>query len=282
MAEDLGVKIIPSNLIGASGAIGADFVKKAKPDGSYLMIVPETACLWPVMGISEMNIWDFEPLIIFTMGIPTITVRSDAKWKTAKELLEDAKGRKEGNYILHGSSGPATSGDVCAILLKRGTGAKFRDIPFAGGGPAVIATLGGNVETTFQSLSEVIEHVRAGKLRLLATFTNERVMPDVPALGEQYPDMKKYLPWGPWWGLAAPKGLPDDVRKKVVESAIKAGNDKRFHDRMKVKYVKVVNYTGEEMTRFIKNWSAVTTWLLYKGGRAQHSPAKFGMPDPFK
>lgn len=280
MAEHLGVTLIPQNMVGASGGIGADFVSKANPDGYTLMFMPETTALFQVMGISNLSVNDFIPIMVFTMGIPTITVPIDAKWKTAAEFLEDAAKRPKA--ITIGSSGPATSADISMILLERYANAQFTAVPYAGGGPAVLATLGKTVDANFQSISEVIEHVRAGKLKVLATFTNERLsfLPDVPALGEAVPGIRKHLPWGPWWGLAAPKGTPPDVVAKLREAAGKASQDKRYIEKMNSMMVSRIDLEGTKLNEFLKRWTSVTTWLLYEGGRAKTSPEKFNIPRP--
>lgn len=281
LQDILGVPVIVTNMPGASGAIAADYVYKSKPDGYTLLFASEIpAGIFQVMGISKLSFADFTPIMSTAMFIPTISVHPDAPWKTLEELLADA--RKRPKEITVATAGVATSPHVVALMLEKYAGVKFTLASFAGGGPAITATLGKHVDVTFQSVPEVIEYVRSGKLRALGVLSNQRVdaLPDVPAVAEVIPELRPYLPWGWFVTLVAPKDTPEDVVGKLRDAMKAAVEDKRWLDFSNNQCAVRLHLVGDDSMNFIKKWSSFTTWLLYEGGAAKHSPAEFGIPKP--
>ncbi len=280
LEKSLGQPLVMTNMPGASGAIGTDYVVKKKADGYTILFSAETPGIMQVMGIADLSFADLEPIMILTQGVPTITVHKDAPWKTVKELLDDAKAHP--GVITAASSGPGASAHIAALMLQKCAGVTLTMVPFAGGGPAVTAALGRHVSVTFQSIPEVIDHVRAGNLRILATYTNERTpfLPDVPALGEVLPEARQVLPWGTFYALTVKKGTPPEIVAKLRDAARQAIKDPKWVQFRQQMCAVPLDLEGEAALKFIDRWASVTSWLLYEAGAATASPEKFGIPKP--
>jgi tripartite-type tricarboxylate transporter receptor subunit TctC len=168
-------------------------------------------------------------------------VRSDAPWKSLKEFLDYAK--KNPDMITVGNSGAGGGVHLIALAFEKTAGVKFNHIPFAGGGPSVTALLGGHVNAVTVSPPEGIEHVKAGKLRIIALFAEKRfeLFPDVPTVKEQGIDFVM----GQWRGLGAPKGTPPDVIKKLHD-AFKQGMDDPVFQKNAKDMVVNLSYLGPE------------------------------------
>ena len=147
-------------------------------------------------------------------------IRADAPWKSLKEFLDYAK--KHPDMITVGNSGAGGGVHLVAVAFEKAAGVKFNHIPFSGGGPSITAILGGHINAVSVSPPEGIEHVKAGKLKIIALFSEKRfeMFPDVPTVKEQGVDFAM----GMWRGLAAAKGTPPDVIKKLHD-AFKQGMD---------------------------------------------------------
>jgi tripartite-type tricarboxylate transporter receptor subunit TctC len=168
-------------------------------------------------------------------------VRSDAPWKSLKEFLDYAK--KNPDMITVGNSGAGGGVHLVALAFERAAGVKFNHIPFAGGGPSVTALLGGHVNAVSVSPPEGIEHVKAGKLKIIALFSEKRfeMFPDVPTVKEQGVDFAM----GMWRGLVAPKSTPADVIKKLHDAFKQGMNDPVFKKNAKDMAVNL-SYLGQE------------------------------------
>lgn len=279
LQEILGVPVVVNNMPGGSGAIGTEFVAKAKADGYTILFSAETPATFDVLELSSYTFDDFNPLIVLTMGIPSFCVHADSKWQTIEELLEDARQRPGEIILAH--SGLGASSHINAMMLEA-AGIKLKIVGYEGGGPTVTALLQKEVDLNFQLLPSVTEYITSGDFRILATFTNERTefYPDVPALGEVLPEIRRFLPWGTFYVPCTLKGTPDEVNEVLLNAFTKAVQDLRWIEQTKNMCALTPNYTGEEAIKFIQNWRSVTSWLLYEGGIAKKSPADLGIPKP--
>jgi len=279
LQEILKVPVVVNNMPGGSGAVGTEFVANAKADGYTILFSAETPATFDVLELSSYTFEDFNPLIVLTMGIPSFCVHKDAQWKTIEEILEDA--RKRPGEILLAHSGLGASSHINAMMLKA-AGIDLKAVAYSGGGPAVTAVLQREVDVTCQLLPEVSAYIDSGDLRLLSTFTNERTefYPDVPALGEVLPEIRRFLPWGTFYVPCTLKGTPEEVNEVLLNAFNEAIEDPRWIEQTKKMSALTPNYTGEEALKFIQNWRSITSWLLYEGGIAKKSPADLGIPKP--
>lgn len=206
--------VVVNNKPGAAGGVGNQSVANSKPDGYTLLmalvsvsVLPEVDRLFgrqttytrdQLTGIARVNA---EPSII--------TVRSDAPWKTLKDLVEDAK--KRPGEITFTSSGLYGASHVPFEMFLKAAGVKMRHLPTTGGGPMMNALLGGHAQITASTTVLVSPHMKAGKLRLLAHTGSEpiKAYPDLPSLKSLGYDVE-YLAWA---GLVAPKTTPPHIIK---------------------------------------------------------------------
>jgi tripartite-type tricarboxylate transporter receptor subunit TctC len=167
---------------------------------------------------------DFEPIINVVQDPAMFQIRADAPWQTLQEFLDYA--RKNPGMITVGNSGAGGGVHLIALAFEKAAGVKFNHIPFAGGGPSVTALLGGHVHAVSVSPPEGIAQVKAGKLRIIALFSEQRMpdFPNVATVREQGVDFAM----GQWRGLAAPKGTPPEVIKALHEAFRKAMDDPAF------------------------------------------------------
>jgi tripartite-type tricarboxylate transporter receptor subunit TctC len=240
----LGKAVVVVNKPGGAGAVGFTEAAQARPDGYTLVTAITPLTIVPHQIKTAFTYKDFEPIINVVEDPAMFQVRADSPWKTLSEFLDYA--RKNPGMITVGNSGAGGGVHLIALAFEKTAGVKFNHIPFAGGGPSVTALLGGHIHAVSVSPPEGIAHVKAGKLRIIALFSAKRMeaFPDVPTVREQGVNFVM----GQWRGLAAPKGTPPDVIKKL-------------HDAFK---------QGMEDPAFVKNAADMTVQLAYWG------PAEFG------
>ena len=195
---------------GAAGQVGAQVVASAKPDG-YTLLSHNTG----ISGYAEVDKLfgrapkttraDFIPLARLVADPVLLLVNDQQPYKTLKEFIDGAKAQPD--TLVFSSGGLYGASHLPLAYLEKATGPlKLRHLPTNGGGPAIVAILGNNAQVTTQTVSATLPHVRAGKLRPLATFgaTRSKALPDVPTLKELGFDVEYYL----WVGIFAPRGTP--------------------------------------------------------------------------
>jgi len=215
---------------GAGGQVGAQVAASAKPDG-YTLLTHNTG----ISGYAEVDRLfdrqpkttraDFIPLARLVADPVMLLVNDQQPYKTLKDFIDDA--RRRPNAILYSSGGlyGATHLPV-AMLASAAGGLQLRHLPTNGGGPAITAILGNNVQSTAQSVTASLTHIKAGKLKPLASFGGARskVLPDVPTLKELGYDVEYYL----WVGLFASKGTPPQVVTTLRSAINKAAHSEQF------------------------------------------------------
>lgn len=278
MQKRLGdVSIVFQNKSGASGAVGSQYVMSKPADGYTILITTtESAGVWNVMGISDMDVTDFQPIILLSSLAPTCYVRADAPWNSVQELLQDARSRP--GKIISGYAAPGSLGHVAALLFAKYSGTEFNMVPFGGGGKVMAALLGGHVDVAFNPLISIMSNYKAGKVKLLATFSNERLLDDVPALGAEIPAYSEVLPYGVMVMILVKKGTPEPIVDKLTNAALETMDDPKWKEIADKYYLQLLGQTGDEFWKKIDAWKPTTTWLLYEAGVATKSPADFNIP----
>jgi tripartite-type tricarboxylate transporter receptor subunit TctC len=220
----LGKAVVVVNRPGGGGAVGYTEGMQAKPDGYTLVTAVTPLTILPHQVSTSFTYKNFEPIINVVDDPSMFQVRADSPWKTLKEFLDYAK--KNPGAITVGNAGAGGGVHLVALAFERAGGVKFNHIPFAGGGPAVTAILGAHVNAVSVSPPEGISHVQAGKLRIIALFSAKRMeaFPNVPTVSEQGINFVM----GMWRGLAAPKGTPPDVLKKLHDAFKQGMEDPAF------------------------------------------------------
>lgn len=190
-------KIVIENRTGASGGIGNAYVARAKPDGHTLLMALSSISILPeadkVNGRTPSCTLDqFVPIALVSSDPTVLVVRSESTVKTVKDLVDYAKANPD--KLNDSSSGLYSALHTPMEMLAIATDIRMFHVPYQGGGPAVAALLGGQVEALASGPGPVIPHIRAGKLRPLATWGGKRhlSLPDVPALKELGVDNEFY------------------------------------------------------------------------------------------
>ena len=229
LSKQLGQTVIIENKQGAGGGIGMAFVAKAKPDGYTLLLALSSISVIPeadkVLGRAPMFQLDqLLPIARFTADPVVLAVRAESSWKSYAEFIAFAKANpKKLNY---GSSGNYGTMHVPMEMLAANAGVTLTHVPFTGAAPAVTALLGGTLDAVASGPSTVVQHVKAGKLRVLANWGPERhpALPDVPTLRE----LGMATEYAQWSGLFAPAGTPEPVLNALRKAAREVQDDAAF------------------------------------------------------
>jgi tripartite-type tricarboxylate transporter receptor subunit TctC len=254
LSRELKTPVIIENKAGAGGGIGMGLVAKAKPDGYTLLLALSSISILPeadkVIGRTPLYQLDqFTPIARLTADPTVLAVRAESPWKTLSEFVADA--RKRPGAISYGSSGNYGTMHVPMEMFAQSASIKLLHVPFTGAGPAVVALLGGNIDAVASGPSTVIPHVKAGKLRVLASWGDKRLvsLPDVATLGESGFDAVFFQ----WSALFAPAGAPEPVIAKLREAARVAAADARFVGALAAVETPVQYLDAPELRRF---WDA--------------------------
>jgi tripartite-type tricarboxylate transporter receptor subunit TctC len=233
MSRILKQPMVVENRAGAGGGVGMQYVARAKPDGYTLLMALSSISIIPeadkVLGRDPMfQLTQLTPIARFTADPTVLVVRADGPYKSVKELIEAAK--KAPGTIPYGSSGNYGTMHVPMEMLLASANAKMLHVPFTGAGPAVVALLGGQVEALSTGPSTIMGYLKAGKIRVLATWGEARhpALPEVPTLKELGYDAQ----FSQWTGLFAPAGTPEPIIVKLREAARAAVNDETFRNAM--------------------------------------------------
>jgi len=232
------------------------------------------------MGVADLDYNSFYPINILGRGVAVIAVTAESKYQTMQELLDDIKSRP--GEVLMGSTGPGGLPSTVGAIIGNSTDFDVTPIPFDGEGPGLTAMLGGEVDFMPSGISAAAEQIKAGKMRALAVVNTEPVdtLPDVPAITDTLPDMGKYLPWGPFYGVFVKADTPDDVKKIMVDAFNTAAQSEAFVTVMKNSGNVIMNISGDEAAEFVKKWQQVTAWVLQDTGAAKVSPDTLGIERP--
>jgi tripartite-type tricarboxylate transporter receptor subunit TctC len=231
MGRDLGQPVVIENRGGAGGGIGMAHAAKAAPDGYTILMALSSYSVLPtadtVLGRQQMYAFNSLRPIARITGDPTVlAVRADAPWKTVKDFVEDA--RKRPGAINFGSSGNYGTMHVPMEILKQVANVRMTHIPYTGAGPAIVALLGGQVDALSTGPATVLQHVKAGKVRVLGHWGNSRLesMPEVPSLKQSGYDAE----YAQWSGLFVPAGTPEPVVQRLRAAARAAAHDPKVKE----------------------------------------------------
>jgi len=244
--------VVVETKAGAAGQVGAQVAASAKPDG-YTLLSHNTG----LSGYAEVDKLferpiktsraDFIPLARLIADPCVLLVNDQQPYKTLKDFIDDAK--KKPDAIVYSSGGLYGATHLPIAMLEKAVGGlKLRHLPTNGGGPAITAILGNNAQVTAQSVSASLTHIKAGKLRPLASFGGKRsqVLPDVPTLKELGFDVEYYL----WVGIFAPKGTPANVTTILRTAIDKAAHTPAFTSAMNNLGQEVAYLDGPDFQKF--------------------------------
>ena len=270
MSRELGQPVVIENKAGAGGGIGMGVAARAKPDGytvlmalSSLTVIPEADAL---LGRSPMFLLnELRPIARYTADPTVLAVRADAPWKTVKEFIEDA--RKRPGAINYGSSGNYGTMHVPMEILAQTAGVKMSHIPFTGAGPAVVAMLGGQIDAVSTGPATVLQHVKAGKIRVLGHWGNGALasLPDVSSLK----DVGFNAEYAQWSGLFIPSGTPEPIAQRIRAAAKVAAQDAKVRDVIQNTGSPVVYLDSPDFEKYVQADAKRMTDVVKKIGKVE-------------
>jgi tripartite-type tricarboxylate transporter receptor subunit TctC len=250
LQEKLGGSFVVDNKAGATGTIGAAFVKRAPADGYTLFVSslgPFVIAPHLIKGVQYDALKDFDLLTVAVQAPNVLVVPAASPHKTVADVIAQLK--KAPGKMSFASSGNGSSDHLTAELFWLQTGTQGLHVPYKGGAPAMNDLLGGQVDASFQNINAVVQQVNAGKLRALAVTSEKRstLLAQVPTLAEAgINGVDVYS----WQAVAAPKGLPADLKAKLHAAIVSALNDESVKSKLVSQGFEIVANTPEQFTKF--------------------------------
>ena len=250
LQEKLGANFIIENRAGATGTIGAAYVKRAPADGYTLFVSslgPFVIAPHLIHGVQYDALKDFDPISVVVQAPNVLCVPVNSPDKTLADLLADLK--KHPGKVSFASSGNGSSDHLSAELFWQQTHTQGIHVPYKGGGPAINDLLGGQVNAAFVNINSIIGHIKAGKVRALAISSLQRnpLLPDVPTLDELG---VKGAEVQSWQAVAGPKGLPPEVKAKLNAAIVAALNDPSVKEKLLAQGFEIVGDSPEHFAKF--------------------------------
>ncbi|MEA3195428.1 MAG: hypothetical protein QOD26_3761 [Betaproteobacteria bacterium] len=256
LAELWKEQVLVENKPGASGHIGADFVAQSAADGKTLMM-SSTASL------TEKNVQQFAPITLVSASPYVVTAPSKTTFSSIKELIAYAKANP--GKLTFGSSGTGAASHLSAELFKSMAKVDLLHVPYKGTGQAVTDLLAGQIDLLFAPSQSVIQHVKAGKLKALATTGAKRAetLPDLPTVSEA--GVPGYEAVG-WFGLLAAAATPREVVLKLNRDVVAVMADQDLRNRASALGADLAGNTADEFARFIRDDQAKWAKLMREAG----------------
>jgi len=250
MGEELKGTFIVENKAGATGAIGAGYVKNAAADG-YTLLVSSLAVFVVNPHLQKTLAYDpskdFDLITVAVQAPNVLVANPQQKVSNVKELIEFLK--KNPDKATFASSGAGSSDHLTAELFWQLTGTKAIHVPYKGGAPAIQDVMAGHADFSFQNINAVLPQIQAGKLKALAITSTKRspLLPDVPTLNESGVKGAEVYSWQ---AMAAPKGLPPPVKTKLHDAAVAALRDPAVAKQLTDQGFEIVGDTPEHFAKF--------------------------------
>src|SRR5438093_13720632 len=228
--QHLGQPLLVVLKPGGGGAVGSQTVIRAKPDGYTLMLGgtgPNT--IFALVQKAPIGPDQFTPIARINYSPAVFAVRTEAPWKTFREVVDTMK--KNPGKFNFANTGPWGAGDFPMRMVARATGVEYNNIPYDGGGPALLAVLGGHADGSFLFTAQLLPQIGAGKMRALAITDTRRHrdLPNVPTLREEGVDVV----FTQWRAVLAPKGIPQAIAGKLEASLKQMTEDGSFQALIK-------------------------------------------------
>jgi tripartite-type tricarboxylate transporter receptor subunit TctC len=270
MSRDLGQPVVIENKGGAGGGIGMGYAAKAPADGYTILMALASFSVLPeadaLLGRTPMYSFSaLRPIARFTADPTVLAVRADAPWKTVKDFVEDA--RKRPGAINYGSSGNYGTMHVPMEILAQNANIKMTHVPFTGAGPAIVALLGGQIDAVSTGPATVLQHVKSGKLRVLAHWGNGRLdaLPGVTSLK----DAGYNAEYAQWSGLFIPAGTPEPIAQRLRAAAHTAGLDPKVKEVIGHAGSPVLYLDTPDFEKYVKSDVTRMAGVVKKMGKVQ-------------
>ena len=252
LQQSLGQPVIVESKPGAGATLGADFVAKSRPDGYTLLVgaVHHTIATSVYKKLPYDFQKDFAPITEIALVPNVLVVNANTPATNVAELVALLKAQPaKHNY---GSNGNGTAQHLIGTQFENMTGTDFAHIPYKGSGPLATDLLGGQITMSFDTVTSVLPHIKAGKLRALAVTTARRssALPDVPTLDEAG---LKGFDIGTWFGVLAPAATPKDIVARLNTEMVKVIRSPDFRKRMAEIGAEPIGNSADQMAAQIKS-----------------------------
>jgi tripartite-type tricarboxylate transporter receptor subunit TctC len=255
--DSLGTVIV-ENRAGAGGNLGADAAAKAAPDGSTIVmgaVATHAINPWLFAKMPYDALRDFTP-ITGVARVPNVLVLNPElaerlSIRRVADLVDYA--RRNPGKLNYGSGGNGSAGHLAGEMFKAQAGLFMVHIPYAGGNPAQLALLSGQVDLNFDNLAAASANIKAGKLRALAVTTAQRssAMPDLPTIAESGGALARF-DIDTWFGLFGPARLPADVTKRLNRAFVEALNSAELKARLASLMAEAMPGTPDQFAEFVR------------------------------
>ena len=251
------------NKPGAGNALGMTEGLNATADGYTVTLAPVEIILHPLMGNVPWKATDFKPVMLVNLDAAAVSVPAESPYKTLEDFIKAAKDKP--GSIKIGASAPGTIWHLAALGLQDKAGIKANILPYAGGAaPAITDLLGNHVDAITVSAAEVAQHVKAGKVRILAVMAPERLkeFADVPTVKEKGVDVEIAT----WRAFVVPNKTPDAAVKVLHDTFKKGMEDPKFIEFMNKGGFGIGYKSADELSKFIVAQDAMFKPLLQQAG----------------
>jgi tripartite-type tricarboxylate transporter receptor subunit TctC len=267
--EALGQSFVIDNKPGANGSLGAKYVANAAPDGYTLFVgsigvFAINPVLYKDLGYDTVKNFDLLSVAVRTPN--ALVTRADFPANTLQEFVDYVK--KNPGKVSFASSGTGSSDHLTAALFWQNTGTSGIHVPYKGGSAAHLDLIAGNVDCSFQNLGSITQHVRGGKMKLLAVTGDKRdaSVPGTPTLTEAgVPGIEVYS----WQAFVAPKGLPQGVKDRLQPALIAAIKHPDVVKKFNELGFEVVGNSPAEFAKFLNEELARWKQVVDAGGIKQ-------------
>jgi tripartite-type tricarboxylate transporter receptor subunit TctC len=257
LSDVFGQQFVVENKGGAGGALAADFVARAQPDGYTMFVtaVPVLAIVPRMMKVKYDPLKQFAAISNIATNPFVLVVNKNIPVKSVAEFVSYVQGQKD--KLSYGSAGNGSLMHLSMALFLKAAGIDMVHVPYKGNAPALSDVIAGHVPAMFSNLSDALPQIAAGSIRPLAISGSKRAaqIPNVPTVAESgYPNFNALT----WNGLVAPAGTPKEVIDKVAKEVAAATRDVKFAEKLAGYGVDPLGNTPEEFSRMIV--ADVATW----------------------
>jgi putative tricarboxylic transport membrane protein len=258
----LPVPVVAEPKPGGSGGIAFAYVAGKKKDPYFMVTATPTFLTTPIMGLTPVSLKDFTPIANMAFDELVLAVGANSRFKTFKEVITEAKANpKKLSLAVTQVGGPDT---ICMSMVEKATGTKFNNIVFNGQGEANAALLGNHVDMSIGNPGEMLELVKAGKVRILAIFSEKRMemAPDIPTAKEQGVDVV----FRQNRSLVAPADIPADARKVLEETLYKVTQTEIFKNYYRDNMISEGYMAGDQFEKYLTEMSVKYGAILNEMG----------------
>ena len=257
--DSLGILVV-ENKPGAGGNIGADFVAKAAPDGTTIVmgaVATHAINPWLYVALPYDPIRDFTPItgVARVPNVLVMTPETASRLHIASVADLVAYAKKNPGKLNYGSGGNGSAGHLAGEIFKAQAGVYMVHIPYAGGNPAQLALLSGQVDLTFDNLASAAANIKAGRLRALAVTTAARssAMPDVPTIAEAGKSVGlARFDVDTWFGIFGPARLPAQTTLRLNKAFVEAIESSEIRDRLGAFFAEPMPMSPERFAAFVR------------------------------